>query len=200
VAETSQGSTPQTPGGQAPSVSQPTKEVYAIYTGDIDQKNVPRLVSAVTLCSGDGTTHLHVQFQSWGGFVGDGIFLYNLFRVLPFELHLYNSGAVASAAVLAYLGARRRKASAHAEFMIHLSSRSQPSTTAASLKSLAESLSLDDSRTEAILREHIKLPEARWSEFKYHDIRFSGAQAVEVGLAQEVAEFAPPEGTRLYNL
>src|SRR5207249_2269497 len=39
--------------------------------------------------------------------------------VYPVELTAYNSGTVASGAVIAFLGAKKRKASASATFMLH---------------------------------------------------------------------------------
>jgi len=45
--------------------------------------------------------------------------LYSYFLNLPFELHIYNSSAVSSAAIVAFVGAEHRHASVHAGFVIH---------------------------------------------------------------------------------
>ena len=39
--------------------------------------------------------------------MGDGIFIYNLLKTTPLEITVYNSGQVASAGVLAFLGAKQ---------------------------------------------------------------------------------------------
>jgi ATP-dependent Clp protease protease subunit len=91
-------------------------------------------------------------FQSNGGLVGDGICLHNFFRALPIELTLYNVGSIASIAVTAYLGAKHRKASAYAAFMLHRTYASPQAATSDRLHAIAQSVSLDDERTEAILR------------------------------------------------
>jgi ATP-dependent Clp protease protease subunit len=138
---------------------------------------------------------VHLVFQSQGGGIGEGIYLHNLFQTLPFELTAYNSGSVTSIAVVAYLGAKRRKVSKYAFFMIH---RTQTTTTAANtqtVKAFAESAVLFDKNTEAILRKHINMPPEKWAHFDHNDLWFSAEDAVKYGLADEIAEFSPPPGT-----
>ena len=180
--------------------SQYPPEVYATCTGMIDQGMVQRIFAGVATASVNKVTHLHVLFQSTGGTVADGVCLYNFFSTLPIDLTLYNGGSIASAAAIAYLGAKKRKASTHATFMLHRASSiiNQPAT-AGRLKATTQSLVLDDQRTEAILRQHLNLSADQWKEID-QELWLSAAQAVQVGLAHEVAEFAPPLGTTLYNL
>lgn len=135
--------------------------------------------------------HLHLLFQSYGGVVGDGVCLYSVFRELPFDLTVYNSGAVQSIGTVAYLGAKKRKVSTHATLVIHRSTGASQPATAARLKAATESLVLDDERTEAILRQHTNLSPDQWKQVG-HDLWLSASQAVAVGLAHEIGEFAPP--------
>jgi ATP-dependent Clp protease protease subunit len=144
--------------------------------------------------------HVHLLFQTAGGYVGDGVFLYNLFRTIPIELTLYNAGQISSAGVVAYLGAKHRKTTRNATFMLHRSASNQQFATAAKLAHAAKSLILDDERTEAIVREHIKFPSELWDKIEHHDVYVSGEEAVKFGLADEIAEFAPPLGTQVYNI
>ncbi len=126
--------------------------------------------------------------------VGDGVCLYNFFRTCPLPIALYNSGGVTSIAAVAYLGAKERVTSAHALFMIHRSTASPQFVGAARLRAIADGLAIDDERTEAILRSHLKLPAERWAELADRELFFSGKEAVEVGLATDIGEFAPPAG------
>jgi ATP-dependent Clp protease protease subunit len=176
----------------------PDNEVFAVFCGLIDQAAVQRIFQGVTAAINTGVTHLHLLFQSTGGFVGDGVCLYNFFRSLPLSLTLYNAGAVQSIAAIAYLGAKKRQTSAHASFMIHRT-YTQQLATASRLQAAAKSLILDDQRTEAILREHLRLPDDRWKEFDYHDLVFSGREAVTIGLADEIGEFSP-KTAQVFNL
>lgn len=176
------------------------EEIYTMFCGGIDQATAQKIVASLTAASVNHVKHVHVLFQSAGGFVGDGVFLYNLFRTLPIELTLYNVGQLASAAVIAYLGAKRRKTSTRATFMIHRSTNSAQFATSSRLEHLAKGLILDDERTEGILRQHVKLPDELWGQLQFHDIYLSGKEAVDFGIATELGEFEPPAGAQVFNL
>lgn len=178
----------------------PAEDVYAIFCGAIDQPNAQRIVNSLTGAMSIKVKHIHVLFQSNGGYIADGIFLFNLFRTLPIELTLYNVGQLSSAAVIAYLGAGRRKTAANATFMVHRSTYSPQFATSSKLHKLAKNLILDDERCEAIVRERVTLPEDLWSEIQHHDVYLSGDEAVKFGMADEIGEFAPPAGTQVYNM
>ena len=148
-----------------------------------------------------GNKHIHMMFQSWGGFVGDGVMLYNFFKSLSIvDLSLYNSGQICSAAVIAYLGEKRRVASPRSAFMVHKFTSTAQFATAAKLDKMARNLILDDERTESILREHIKMPDELWQSLEYHDVYLTGEEAVKYGIATELGEFAPPLGTQVYKV
>ena len=177
-------------------------EIYTVFAGQIDQEAVKRIFNTLTVATNPTMkiTHIHLLFQSTGGFVGDGIALYNFFRVLPIDLTIYNAGSVQSVATIAYLGAKKRKVSAHATFMIHRTYLNPQYATTTRLQAATKSLLVDDQRTEAILKAHIKLPDEQWKELDYHDLTFSADEAVKYRFADEMAEFAPPKGTQLYNI
>jgi ATP-dependent protease ClpP protease subunit len=80
-----------------------------------------------------------------------------LFRSLPISFTLYNTGSVASVAVIAYLGAHERKVSTHATFMLHRAYANPQAATADRIQSIAKNLTLDDKRTKAIIRKHLNL-------------------------------------------
>jgi ATP-dependent Clp protease, protease subunit len=175
-------------------------DVYGAFADDINAANTSRIVNGITGAMATGNKHAHVMFQSWGGIVGDGVMLYNFFNALTIDLSLYNSGQVASAAVIAYLGAKRRVASKTSIFMLHRSRNSPQFATASKLKSIVDTLTLDDKRTEDILKKHIKMPERLWRKFKEYDLYITGEEAVEFGIATEVGDFAPPPGTQIWKV
>jgi ATP-dependent Clp protease protease subunit len=178
-------------------------EVYGIFTGSIDPTNLQKIAGNVaTACKGIpmGLKRVHLAFQSSGGGIGEGIALYNLFRSLPFDLVLYNVGAVSSIAVIAFVGAKIRRVSTHAAFMIHRTQTTAQSVTTQTLKSFTDAAILADNRTEAILREHITMPNDKWAHFDHNDLWLSAQDAVKFGIAQEIAEFSPPSGTQLFAI
>jgi len=175
-------------------------EVYATLAGSIDGDAVRRVFATVATAGANAVSCIHILIQSLGGIVGDGVCLYNFFRTLPIEIAVYNSGGVHSAAAIAYMGGKRRITSARATFMLHMTSVGAQTAKAAGLESLTKSISLDDARIESILREHLTLDEGDWKALPYRDLWLSGEEAVKAGLADEIGEFSPPPGTRLYTI
>jgi ATP-dependent Clp protease protease subunit len=178
-------------------------DLYGMFTGTIDPPNLQKFAANIDLaCKGMplGLQRVHIAFHSNGGGIGEGISLYNLFRALPFELILYNVGTVSSIAVIVFLGAKIRKVSARGAFMIHKTQTTPQAAITPTMKSLTEAAILADNRTEAILRQHIKMPDNRWAHFDHNDLWFSADEAVKFGIAQEIAEFAPPPGTQLFAI
>uniref|UniRef100_A0A7V4XUU4 ATP-dependent Clp protease proteolytic subunit n=1 Tax=Acidobacterium capsulatum TaxID=33075 RepID=A0A7V4XUU4_9BACT len=175
------------------------EEIWAIYCGDINAANTSKLIGGLTIVGSAGTKRVHILFQSWGGFVGDGVFLYNSLKKLSLEIVLYNAGQVSSAATLAYLGAHSRKTTANAVFMIHKSTYNPNASGADKLKAVADNLTIDDIRMEEILRAHLRLPDELWIQFRFHDVYLAGADAVTYGMADEIGEFSPPVGVKVLN-
>jgi ATP-dependent Clp protease, protease subunit len=182
---------------QAPAVP---PDVYVVFTGPIDANTVQKIFGNITLAIGLGHKHVHMLFHSHGGVPSDGIALHNFFRALDIDLTLYNVGAVSSAAVIAYLGAKHRKTSKYGSFMIHKTFINPTNATVEKLKSTSQSLTLDDARTEAIFKECTTLSDEQWNIHRYGDLWLSADEALAAGIVTEVAEFAPPPGYRIYNV
>jgi ATP-dependent Clp protease, protease subunit len=121
-------------------------KIYATLGGTINQETLSRIFLSLAAATQPGIKELHLLFQSTGGMVGDGIALYNYFKTMPINLHLYN-------------GAAHRYASSSSAFMIHRTRTTpQGSQTATQMRAAARSVELDDARTEGILRNHTKTP------------------------------------------
>jgi ATP-dependent Clp protease protease subunit len=184
-----------------PNTPTPPHDVYAIFVDDINQANTARIIQGFTGAMAAGSKHAHVMFQSWGGFVGDGVMLYNFLRSMTaLDVTLYNSGQIASAAVIAYLGAKQRVASKSSIFMLHRSHNSPQFATVSKLERMAENLTLDDKRTEDILKTHVKMPDELWKQLENHDLYLTGEDGVKFGIATELGDFAPPVGTQIYKV
>ena len=182
-----------------PKPSQPSNEVYGVFAGPIDQSAVGRIANAAAISSSNGVTHVHLAFQSSGGTVGDGVALYNLFRAFPIPLTLYNIGSVASAGVLAYLGAPNRLANPHASFMIHRTTSPPIGVTSDRLHAMIQSVVLDDARIEAIFKEaKLKITPEQRDIHRVADLWLSADEAIKAALATGIGEFAPPKGTQLF--
>jgi ATP-dependent Clp protease protease subunit len=132
--------------------------------------------------------------------VNEGICLYNFFRTFPLDLTIYNAGNVGSIAAIAYLGVKTRKASANATFMIHRTYANTQAATSSRFETMAKSIRMDDERSEAIMREHLKLSPSQWAALDKDELYFTAKEALEVGFIQEIGDFAPPAGAHVYGI
>src|SRR5206468_4660122 len=88
---------------------------------------------------------------------------------------LYNAGSVVSIAALAFLGAKHRRVSASGTFMFHRSQYGQVvPADSTELQDRVRGLIIDDQRTLAILKGHVKLEApANWDDLKSNELWFT---------------------------
>ena len=177
------------------------REAWFTLSGDVNSDMVHRVFEAVAEMTEDGLETAHVLVQSNGGYVSDGLCLYNFLANSPVEFVMYNAGAVASIAVIVYLAGTRRYASETARFMVHKShATASPGARPDALNIIVEGLRADDARTESILRKHIELAPEQWAIHQYSDLHLNARDARLAGMIHEVADFGPPRGARLSNI
>jgi ATP-dependent Clp protease protease subunit len=180
-----------------------TYEGHAWFTlsGDVNSDMVRRVFDAVADMTEDRITTAHILIQSNGGYVSDGICLYNYLSKLPIRICTYNAGAVASIAVILFLSGSERYASDTARFMVHKSHASAPhGARPDALRIIVEGLQADDARTEQILREHVQLSAEHWRIHEYSDLHLTASEGLVVGMINEVKDFVPPRGQRVANI
>ena len=68
------------------------------------------------------------------------------------------------------------------------------------LQGVADSLIMDDARTEAILRERITMPDKKWKKVSQFGLFVGAEEAVSLGFADEIGDFAPPAGSNVINV
>jgi ATP-dependent protease ClpP protease subunit len=175
-------------------------EIYLAFCGSIDHAAAGQLLHMISSAVAKGFGHVHLLFQSNGGSVADGMCLYNFFRGLPIKLTAYNTGTIRSAGVLAYLGAKYRKASQHATFVLHHCRRHNESGSANQMKAIANGLLIEQTRMETVLRTHLNLSAEQWFDFDQYELVLTPEQALQAGLATEIAEFVAPCDASFYPL
>lgn len=180
--------------------SAPT-EIWCTLTGQIDGQLVPRVFQFFSNAVNGGVKTVHLLVHSTGGFVSDGIALYNYLSNLPVNLVAYNPGGVSSIAVIVFLSAKKRIASDTSTFMIHKTHASPAAgATAAMLKEVADSLNIDNARTESILHKHLSLPEEKWQMHEHGNLTITSQEAIQFALIHEIGSFCPPPNGPLYNV
>jgi len=176
-------------------------EAWFTLSGDVNSDMVHRVFESVARMTADGLETAHVLVQSNGGYVSDGLCLYNFLANSPVEFVMYNGGAVASIAVILYLAGTRRYASDTARFMVHKShATASPGARPDALNIIVEGLRADDARTESILRRHIELTPEQWAIHQYSDLHLTARDAKTARMITAVADFAPPKGAALSNI
>lgn len=174
---------------------------YFGFTGPIEPAGVGRLAGALNSAVNSGVSLVHLAFSSNGGYVADGVYLYNHIRALPLHLVLYNTGSVSSIAVSVFLAAQQRYCSAHGMFMIHPTTMGQSEgLTARRLQSTLDAALADDDRTDNILRERSRIPEKVLAARRHSEIYISPVQAVNYGLVEAVREFSLPKGQQIIQI
>jgi ATP-dependent Clp protease protease subunit len=177
------------------------KEGWYTLSGDVNSDMVHRVFEAVAHMTENGIGTAHVLLQSNGGYVSDGLCLYNFLANSPVEFVMYNGGAVASIAVTLFLSGTRRYASETARFMVHKShATASPGSRPEALAIIVEGLRADDARTESILRKHIELSPEQWAIHQYSDLHLHARDAKVAGLIDDILDFAPPKGGMLRNI
>ena len=168
---------------------------YYGYTGAIDSVGASRIAAALNEAVKNRCHEVQLCISSYGGFVSDGIYLYNHIRGLPLRVVVHNTGSVTSIAVAVFLAAHERYCSSLGMFMIHPTvMSSKEGMSAQRLQSSLDSALADDRRTENILRERAAIPEEILTARRFKDVYITPHEAVIYGLVHAVKEFALPEG------
>ncbi|MFT5643252.1 MAG: ATP-dependent Clp protease protease subunit, partial [Janthinobacterium sp.] len=181
----------------------PVNDVYFLLSGDVNSDMVRRVFAAADdltqqALTTTALTTAHILLQSNGGYVSDGICLYNFLKKLPFDIVMYNAGAVASIAVTLFLSGTRRHASDTARFMIHKSQASASSEMGPdALQVIVDGLRADDMRTEQIMKRHLRLKVKHWKVHACSDLHLTAKDALQVGLIDGIADFTLPKGKRV---
>ncbi len=177
------------------------KTAYYGFTGIIDSGSVTRITSAFNLAVNNGYEEICMCLSSTGGFIADGIYLYNHIRSLPVKVIIHNTGTVASIATAVYVGAEERYCSEHGIFLIHPTEMpAQEYMRAERLQANLTAALAEDKRTEDILRQRATIPEDILATRRFNDVHITPEDAVKFGLAHDICEFALPEGNEILQI
>jgi len=177
------------------------KIAYLGYTGPIDSDGVGRIASAINNAVNNSFDEVHLCFSSLGGYVSDGIYLYNHIRGLPLNVVIHNVGSVSSIAVAVFVAGEERYCSPYAMFMIHPTVMpSQEGMTSERLQSSLNAALADDTRTENILRERAAIPGEILVARRFKDVYITPKEAMIYGLVHAVKEFSLPKGHHITQI
>lgn len=174
---------------------------YVGFCGPIDSSAVTRLASAMNTAVNNQYDEIYLCFSSAGGYVGDGIFLYNHIRSLPIPITMHNTGTVASISTTLFVAGETRYCAPHTVFMMHpVTIGAAGSMASEPLKASLDAALCDEARTEAILRERTSIPEDILSSRRTRDVYLTAEKAVEYGLVTEIKDFRLPTGNQIFQV
>lgn len=179
------------------------KIAYFGFTGPIEPNGATRIAAAFNQAVNNNYDEVHLAFSSNGGYVADGIYLYNHIRAMPFTTVAYNIGSCSSIAVPVFLAADKRYCSPHAMFMIHPTSfpgSPDAGMSAEQLQSTLNSALADDTRTENILRERCSLPDELLGARRFRDVHLRPEDAHKYGLVHDLRDLSIPDGSQIIQI
>ncbi|WP_416896314.1 MAG: ATP-dependent Clp protease proteolytic subunit [Minwuia sp.] len=179
-----------------------SKIAFFGFTGAIDPNGASRIAAAMNHAVNNDFDEVVLSFSSNGGYVADGIFLYNHIQSLPIKVTIYNTGSVSSIAVAIFVAAETRYCSQHSMFMIHptMLFPGQDGMTSERLQASLNAALFDDSRTEEILRNRTSLPQEVLNARRFKDFYIRPQDAVDWGLVNGVREFSLPNGNQITQI
>ena len=177
-----------------------TKTAYLGFSGIIESSSVTRICAAFNAAANNNYDEIYLCFNSLGGYVGDGIYLYNHIRSLPLKFTAHNTGSVMSIGVAVFVAAEERLCSAHGMFMIHPTKAAVQDTTWEVLNGAREAALADDERTENILRGRTGIPNETLAARRVRDVHISPQDALKFGIVHRVVEFALPRGQEILQI
>jgi ATP-dependent Clp protease, protease subunit len=179
-----------------------SKIAYLGYCGLIDSAGVTRIAQNINAAVNQQFDSVYLCLTSLGGYVGDGVFLFNHIRGLPIPVTIHNTGTVASIATTLFVAGEPRFCSQKAIFMMHPVAMGLQSQALASAPLLAalEAAKADEERTETILRERTKMPADILTARRQGDVFIAAKQALDHGLVHEIREFALPPGNQVFQI
>lgn len=178
------------------------KIAYFGFTGVIDSNGATKICAAFNHAVNNSYDGVYLCMSSLGGYIADGVYLYNHLRSLPLEISVHNTGNISSIAVAVFVAAEKRYCSRHGLFMIH------PSTIgpfpdglpAEKLDSALKAALAEEERTENILRERTSLPEDLLNARRFKDVHIRPAEALGHGLVHAVCDFSLPKGNEIVQI
>ncbi len=177
------------------------KIAYLGYCGLIDSAGVTRIAGALNTCVNGQYDRAYLCLSSNGGYVGDGLYLYNHIRSLPIPVTIHNTGTVASIAATLFVAGERRLSTQHSIFMMHpVQVGANGSMASAPLQAALDSALKDEARTENIVRERTGIPEDVLLARRTKDIYLTAQQALTYDLIHEIGDFVLPAGNQIFQV
>jgi len=173
------------------------------FVSEINSITASALNGALAQVVNNQNDEIHLFVSTPGGTVADGIAIYNFIRALPVQTITYNIGQVNSIGNVVYQSGQRRVASTSSSFMFHgVGVNAQPNMRLELklLQETAQSIENDQALINDIMVKHTKLSVEDLNTMFLTMAHIRASEALERGLADEVADFCLPAGVPILPL
>src|SRR5579871_388331 len=179
-------------------MSPPLDIQHVSFSEEITEQAAARFIHWMDLISLDSRPRhnaVHMLFNSSGGMIVDAINMHNYVKGYPADIPvtMFNSGGVQSAAVLVFLSATRRIVCPYAKFLLHPAVwKAASGLNTEQHRIVSRSLAKNDKDIDDILKTRINMPATKWKQARRHQLEISAQEAVDFGLADEIAAWSVP--------
>jgi len=177
--------------------------VYISFDAEINLNTTEQLLGVTFNQIAHGATHIYYLFSTPGGFVAQGMTLYNTIRGLPVDVTMHNVGNVDSIGNAIFLAGRHRYACQHSTFMFHGVAFNMAANTNLGQKDLEEkldSLLADQKRIGGIIADQTTLNSKQINGLFRQAQTKNAAFALEKGIVHEIRDVAIPAGAPVVQL
>ena len=176
---------------------------YISFSADVNQSTSEVLLGCIFQAVANKADGIYLFLSSPGGFVDQGMTIYNVLRGLPIPVTVHNVGSVNSIANVIFLAGSKRLACRHSSFMFHGVGFDTTGPVRFEEKTLRErlgSLAADQAKIAGVMQDRTRLTAQEiadlFLEARTKDPNF----ALEKGIINEIAEVNLPPGTPVTQL
>ena len=177
--------------------------VYVSFSAEIDVKTTESLIAIMSNCVNLKVKTVYLLISTPGGFVTNGLNLYNILKGMPFELTTHNVGNVDSIGNIVFLAGSKRYATSASTFMFHGVGFNIDQKQRFEEKDLRERLDgvlSDQKRIGDIISQHTDLTEKDVAELFLQAHTKDANFAVEKGIIHEIREVQIPTDVPVISL
>lgn len=172
------------------------KDTFASITAPINEISAPRITNLLADAHEAESARFVLMYSSSGGDVGAALAVHNTLRASRMAVTTHNTGYVASAAGIVFLGGERRTSSPHTFFMFHPMTWDGPNADPDELDYRLDGVRANTDMYVELMTERTKLTEDDARGLLARPQRKSAEWALETGFIDAIERVEIPKTSR----
>jgi len=174
---------------------------YINFHAPINGVTAQNLMAAIGQKLSSGADSFQILFSTPGGQVASGITLYNFLRALPVPVTMHNMGNVDSIGNSIFAAGGERYCCQHSTFMFHgVGMNVNGNMEEKAAREALNGILADQDRIGSILVERTHITADQAGEFFREARTIDSANALALGIVQEVKDAVIPQGADIVSL